>query len=399
MLVYFRARSAGDGRGAARRPSGARAPARPAACGWSGAARCRWSSSACSCRVGEEDACGRPAWPRRCWRWSRWPCSPSSGSASHARRGERCAGERGGHRLRAGARAGARRLAIRRDDCVGGWRSGCGATRRRASRSCSAIPAILAAAASEGLPLLKVGLGRDEAWLFAVGVLVSAVVGYLTVKYFLRFLAVTRSTRSPGTGLALAALFVTWLARRFAMMHWLRRSFIAGFFVTVPLVISVAALVWIFRLIDGLVGPFYARLAGPAGPGARHPDDRAAVLLVVGAVATNVIGKRLLQRGESCCCACRCSARSTRRSSSWSSPSRRTTSTGSSASCRRGAAGAGRAGIPDQGVHRRAEGGARDAGGRLRADQSPVSRRRHHLPPRRGVAFPTSRWSRGSGSS
>ena len=35
-------------------------------------------------------------------------------------------------------------------------------------------------------------------------------------------------------------------------MQWLRRSFIAGFFVTVPLVISVAALVWIFRLVDGL---------------------------------------------------------------------------------------------------------------------------------------------------
>ena len=42
-------------------------------------------------------------------------------------------------------------------------------------------------------------------------------------------------------------------------MQWLRRSFIAGFFVTVPLVISVAAFVWIFRLIDGFVGPIYAR--------------------------------------------------------------------------------------------------------------------------------------------
>ena len=40
-------------------------------------------------------------------------------------------------------------------------------------------------------------------------------------------------------------------------MQWLRRSFITGFFVTVPLVISVAAFVWIFRLIDGFVGPFY----------------------------------------------------------------------------------------------------------------------------------------------
>ncbi len=29
------------------------------------------------------------------------------------------------------------------------------------------------------------------------------------------------------------------------MMQWLRRSFIAGFFVTVPLFISVAALLWL----------------------------------------------------------------------------------------------------------------------------------------------------------
>ena len=67
-------------------------------------------------------------------------------------------------------------------------------------------------------------------------------------------------------------------------MQWLRRSFIAGFFVTVPLVISVAAFVWIFRLVDGFVGPFYdswlQRLSATADAGAharpRHPDDRAA---------------------------------------------------------------------------------------------------------------------------
>ena len=40
-------------------------------------------------------------------------------------------------------------------------------------------------------------------------------------------------------------------------MQWLRRSFITGFFVTVPLAISIAAFIWIFRVIDGFVGPFY----------------------------------------------------------------------------------------------------------------------------------------------
>ncbi len=81
------------------------------------------------------------------------------------------------------------------------------------------------------------------------------------------------------------------------MMHWLRRSFIAGFFVTVPLVISVAAFVWIFRLIDGFVGPFYAAWLSRDVPGLGILTT-ALVVLLVGAVASNVIGKRLLQKTE-----------------------------------------------------------------------------------------------------
>jgi uncharacterized membrane protein len=91
------------------------------------------------------------------------------------------------------------------------------------------------------------------------------------------------------------------------MILWIRRRLIAGFFVTVPLVISVAAIVWIFRLIDGWVGPLYSTVMGPdAATGVlRDPPpglgllSTAVVVLLVGAFATNVIGKRLLQRGES----------------------------------------------------------------------------------------------------
>ena len=79
--------------------------------------------------------------------------------------------------------------------------------------------------------------------------------------------------------------------------QWLRRSFITGFFVTVPLVISVAAFVWIFRLIDGFVGPYYARWLRVDVPGLGILTT-ALVVLLVGVVATNVIGKRLLQRAE-----------------------------------------------------------------------------------------------------
>jgi uncharacterized membrane protein len=80
-------------------------------------------------------------------------------------------------------------------------------------------------------------------------------------------------------------------------LQWLRRSFIAGFFVTVPLFISVAAFLWLFRLIDGIVGPLYVKFLGREVPGLGIATTAAAVLLV-GAIATNVVGRKLLQQGE-----------------------------------------------------------------------------------------------------
>ena len=80
-------------------------------------------------------------------------------------------------------------------------------------------------------------------------------------------------------------------------MQWLRRKFIAGFFVTVPMFITVAAFVWIFRIVDGLSGPLYQQLLGRAVPGLGIATTAAGVLLV-GVLATNVIGKRLLQRAD-----------------------------------------------------------------------------------------------------
>jgi uncharacterized membrane protein len=80
-------------------------------------------------------------------------------------------------------------------------------------------------------------------------------------------------------------------------VQWLRRSFIAGFFVTVPLFISVAAFLWLFRLIDGFVGPLYVKFLGREVPGLGIITTALAVLLV-GAIATNVVGRRLLQQGE-----------------------------------------------------------------------------------------------------
>ncbi len=78
---------------------------------------------------------------------------------------------------------------------------------------------------------------------------------------------------------------------------WLRRRFITGFFVAVPLIISVAAILWVFYLIDDLMGPVYDRFLGRHVPGLGVATTVAFVLLV-GVVASNVLGKRLLARVE-----------------------------------------------------------------------------------------------------
>ncbi len=55
-----------------------------------------------------------------------------------------------------------------------------------------AIPATLAAAGKESLELARMGVSAANAQLMLVGVVVSALVGYVTIKYFLRFLAGNR---------------------------------------------------------------------------------------------------------------------------------------------------------------------------------------------------------------
>src|SRR5688500_10986070 len=81
-------------------------------------------------------------------------------------------------------------------------------------------------------------------------------------------------------------------------MSWLRRSFLTGLVVTVPLLITVVTLVWFFRFIDGVAGPLSMAVLGREVPGLGVLMT-AGFILLTGAVATNVIGRRILQRGES----------------------------------------------------------------------------------------------------
>ena len=81
------------------------------------------------------------------------------------------------------------------------------------------------------------------------------------------------------------------------MWTWLRRSFITGFFVTVPLAVSVVAIVWVFRFADNLTSGLGERLVGQHVPGLGLLAT-AVFVLSVGAVATNVFGRRVLQRSD-----------------------------------------------------------------------------------------------------
>ena len=76
-----------------------------------------------------------------------------------------------------------------------------------------AIPATLAAAGKEALELADMHITSDVVVLFIVGIVVSGIVGYLTIKYFLRFLAGHKLDMFAFYRLALAAATVVWLWR------------------------------------------------------------------------------------------------------------------------------------------------------------------------------------------
>ena len=74
------------------------------------------------------------------------------------------------------------------------------------------IPAILGAAASEAPKMLKAGLA-GEAALFAIGIAVSAIVGYGAVRFFIQYLGRHSLAAFAWYRLALAGAAAIWLLR------------------------------------------------------------------------------------------------------------------------------------------------------------------------------------------
>ena len=76
------------------------------------------------------------------------------------------------------------------------------------------LPAIVAAAAKEAIEVSEVGMAGLPVTLLLVGLVTSAVVGYLTVKFFVRYLADHSLAVFAYYRFALAAVTFVWLWMR-----------------------------------------------------------------------------------------------------------------------------------------------------------------------------------------
>lgn len=86
--------------------------------------------------------------------------------------------------------------------------------------------------------------------------------------------------------------FRGWLSRR------LRRQFLAGLLVVVPIGATMLILVWIFIAIDNILQPVIEFVFGRPVPGVGF-GITVVLIYLVGVIASNVVGRRLIQFGES----------------------------------------------------------------------------------------------------
>jgi uncharacterized membrane protein len=78
---------------------------------------------------------------------------------------------------------------------------------------------------------------------------------------------------------------------------WFKVRFIAGFFVTVPVVLT-AYVLWIFyREVDGFLSPVYEQIVGRHTPGLGFLTA-VVIIFLVGVIATNVVGRKVVQWAE-----------------------------------------------------------------------------------------------------
>jgi uncharacterized membrane protein len=81
------------------------------------------------------------------------------------------------------------------------------------------------------------------------------------------------------------------------LKNWFKARFLAGFFFTVP-VFATAWILWVFwSWVDDIFGPMYQRMFGRPVPGLGFLTA-IGVILLMGIVARNVVGRRVLAWGD-----------------------------------------------------------------------------------------------------
>jgi uncharacterized membrane protein len=82
------------------------------------------------------------------------------------------------------------------------------------------------------------------------------------------------------------------------LRSWIKVRFLTGFFVTVPIVLT-AYVLWIFySAVDGFLAPLYEEVLGRHIPAIGFLTA-VVLLFLIGVVATNVVGRRLVTLAES----------------------------------------------------------------------------------------------------
>ncbi|MGC2424268.1 MAG: DUF502 domain-containing protein [Nitrospirota bacterium] len=77
----------------------------------------------------------------------------------------------------------------------------------------------------------------------------------------------------------------------------IKKKMLAGLFVTFPLVLSILAVVWLFKILDGILGGEIYKLLGREYPGLGLILSLL-VIYTFGTLATTVLGKKILDRFE-----------------------------------------------------------------------------------------------------
>jgi uncharacterized membrane protein len=77
----------------------------------------------------------------------------------------------------------------------------------------------------------------------------------------------------------------------------IRKKFVAGIIVTVPAIVTILALRFLFNMVDDILGPIIGRALGHDIPGLGLVAT-ALLILIMGFTATNILGRRLVRGWE-----------------------------------------------------------------------------------------------------